>query len=201
MTPTESQIEALRELINVGVGRGASVLNSMLNSHIHLQVPHIRIITPIELGEQKDKLAFDENLAVVDMKFKGKFSGKSQLVFPAETASILVSTLIGDETEDLDIDGIRAGTLIEIGNVVLNNLLGSISNILQLSFTYSVPSYCEEKADALFSPDAFKQIDVILLARTRFVVEKLNIEGDIIIVLDVDAMSELLDSLDKQFME
>lgn len=48
MALTDKQSDALKELINIGVGRGASALNMMLNSHIRLQVPFVKVLSPTD---------------------------------------------------------------------------------------------------------------------------------------------------------
>ena len=44
MKLSERQIEALTEIIRLGMGRGAGVLNAMLPSQATLQVAHVRIL-------------------------------------------------------------------------------------------------------------------------------------------------------------
>jgi len=46
----EIQTDALKELINIGVGNGAEVLNQMFDSHIELNVPDIHILKPSEVS-------------------------------------------------------------------------------------------------------------------------------------------------------
>ena len=189
--PTEKQVEGLRELINIGVGRGASVLNTMLQSHIHLEVPKLKILTPQNFKNEVKK--FGENrLAAVELDFKGLFSGTAQLVFPAGTASSLVTTLIGEGATHQDMDSLQAGTLTEIGNIVLNGVIGSIANVLKLRFEYSVPTYLEETMTVLFRSTAGEDDLAILLAQARFIVEKLNIDGDILLFFEVGALDKLL---------
>ena len=43
MKVTSYQVDALTELINIGVGRAAGMLNQILEAHIQLQVPSVKI--------------------------------------------------------------------------------------------------------------------------------------------------------------
>ncbi len=45
MELTAAQLDALKELINIGIGRAAGMLNDMVNSHVSLQVPQVRILS------------------------------------------------------------------------------------------------------------------------------------------------------------
>jgi chemotaxis protein CheC len=144
MNPTARQLDALSELINIGVGRSADVLNTMFNSHIDLQVPFVKILMPDDFRKEIEALGSD-SLSAVHLIFKGMFSGTAQLIFPAVTASKLVTTVTGEEVMSESLDEIRSGTLCEIGNIVLNGLMGSISNVLKMNLKYSVPTYLEGK--------------------------------------------------------
>ncbi|MDY6964444.1 MAG: chemotaxis protein CheC [Halobacteriota archaeon] len=194
MQPTDKQIDALRELINIGVGHGADVLNTMLNSHIQLQVPYIKVLSPDELQREMETNT-ENRLASVKLGFKGDTSGTAELIFPAESASKLITAFTGDEGDDLNLDSIRAGTLNEVGNIVLNTVVGSISNILKFNLKYSVPSYVEGDSTNLLPPEIGSDT-VILLARTRFLIEELKIEGDVALFFELSSFDMLLEAVE-----
>jgi chemotaxis protein CheC len=192
MNPTALQLDALSELINIGVGRSADVLNTMLNSHIDLQVPFVKILLSDDFRKELEALGAD-SLSAVHLSFKGTFSGTTQLIFPAATASKLVTTVTGEEVMSESLDEIRSGTLCEIGNIVLNGLMGSISNVLKMHLQYSVPTYLEGKIENLTSAIGNMASDTkILLARTHFTIKELKIEGDIIVFFETGALDALL---------
>lgn len=193
---SEKQLDALKELINIGVGRGASILNTMLNAHISLQVPFVQVVSNLDFAREIRRLGGDK-LASINMGFKGEFSGSSQLIFPTTSASRLVQALLGEEPDFMDIDAIRAGTLCEIGNVVLNGVMGSIANMLGLHFSYSVPSFLEESVENLICEDEDDCSLAIVLARTKFIIEDLDIDGDIFLFFEVASLEGLLDAIDR----
>ena len=45
MSMTPEQIDALKELINIGVGKAAAMLNQMVNIRVHLKVPFVKVLT------------------------------------------------------------------------------------------------------------------------------------------------------------
>ncbi len=195
MNITNEQIDALKEMINIGVGSGADVMNTMLNSHIQLQVPYLKVVLPEEL-EKEIKAHNSGRFSAVNLPFKGSFLGTAELVFPAESATKLVKTLTNQHSEMPNVDSIRAGTLTEIGNVVLNAVMGTISNILDLSLNYSVPNYMEGDVKKLMVANKINFDTVIMLARTRFLIEELEIEGDILLFLEVESFGKLLKKID-----
>ena len=133
-----------------------------------------------------------DSLSAVHLAFKGTFSGTAQLIFPAATASKLVTAVTDEEIMSESLDEIRSGTLCEIGNIVLNGLMGSISNLLKMQLKYSVPTYLEGKIENLTSAIGNMASDTkILLARTHFTIKELKIEGDIIVFFETGALDSL----------
>ncbi len=194
MHPSVEQLDVLKELMNIGVGRGAQVLNTMLQSHIQLLVPYIKILSPEDLKNELDEQG-NLRLAAVNLGFKGNLTGNAQLLFPSECASKLVAALTGDGADDMDLDSIRAGTLCEIGNIVINAVMGTISNELKVHLDYSVPSYLEGGIGPLLPKSKTGNKAIILLARTKFDVRELEIEGDMIIFLELGSFDTLLSAI------
>ncbi|MBF0199820.1 MAG: chemotaxis protein CheC [Desulfamplus sp.] len=194
---SRDQLEAIKELCNIGVGKGASVLNAMLSTHITLNVPHVKIVSSRDFREELKEFARD-TISAVELAFEGNISGSAQLLFPTETASSLVSILV-EEGDELDMDALRAGTFCEVGNIVLNGVMGSISNILGISFDYSVPAYIETHSDNFMKEGSMKEDSHVLLARTRFSIDALDIEGDIALFMQISAIHKLLETIEEKF--
>lgn len=184
-------VDALTEMINIGVGRGASVLNTILQQHITLSVPSIKIIRAKDIFETlQDQM--DEQISGVKLKFWKDFSGTGHIVFPSESVPTIISALLGEEATHDDIDSIRTGTLSEVGNIVLNSVIGTMSNLLKINLEYSLPSYFEKKYGDLFSVDEKSLDSVIILAQTRFEIKDLLVSGNIILIFEMDSFDRLL---------
>jgi len=195
MNPTPEQIDVLKELINIGVGRAAGMLNDMLQSRVLLQVPYVKIFTPATLQTEIEDLG-NEKLSTVRLTFNGPFSGIASLVFPPDSAGKLVDVLTGEEPGETDLDSIRIGTLTEVGNIILNGVMGSIGNVLEKHINYSVPTYLENNIEQLLLAESVNKDTTILLAHTRFSIEQLQIEGDIILLFEVGSFDALLEAID-----
>lgn len=198
MKLTEDLIDALKELINIGVGRAASVLSEMVNCQIRLQVPFIKVLSPVSLKNEIEELG-RKRVAAVRLGFKGAFSGSASLVFPPDSALKLVAVLTGEKPGTIDLDSVRAGTLSEVGNIVINGVMGSIANVLRQGINYSLPSYIEDNLDNLLASGDLDPDSAAILARTRFMIERLNIEGDIILIFEVGSFDTLLAAINSDF--
>ena len=100
------------------------MLNQMVNTHIQLQVPVLRVLSQSELTAlytTRPSTVF----SAVQLSFSGEFAGVSALIFPPESASKLVSVVLGREAVPEN-DQMRAGTLQEVGNIVLNGVMAHL---------------------------------------------------------------------------
>ncbi|MGB0909920.1 MAG: chemotaxis protein CheX [Nitrospirales bacterium] len=190
MQLTTLQLDILQELINIGVGKAAGVMNEMLHSPLELSVPRVVIVDPDHL----DTLG-KTSCATVCQGFKGQFNGTAALVFPPESASTLVAALTGEEAHGLDLDELRTGTLTEVGNIVLNGVMGAIANTLKEHIEYNVPSFQECSLEELLKIQVEDEKKVCLLAETSFRTKDLELEGSVYILFEVGSFNILLEAI------
>ncbi len=199
LTIKPHHFDLLQELINIGVGKAACMLNKMVKIHIELQVPQLEFYRMGELMEHEEFKRINAMSAVI-LGFSGPFAGTSALMFPPDSASSLVSIIIGQQDMQADMDSMRIGTLQEVGNIVLNGVMGSIANILQEPLDYSTLDYCEGALPSVL-PEYDLENDTLLLARTHFTLEKHSICGDILIIFQVGSFDSLISAMDRCFPE
>src|ERR671914_3104094 len=78
------QLDALREVANIGAGHAATALSQMTGSTIMITVPTINISRLEEVPPQIS--APEEPVAAVLMHMLGDLTGRTLLVFPRPTA-------------------------------------------------------------------------------------------------------------------
>jgi chemotaxis protein CheC len=197
---TDEQLDALAEFVNVGVGRAASALNDLVSSHVELSVPQVHVFTLDELGISLGVLA-QEPVASVQMTFRGSLDGSAFLIFPQPSALKLVNLLTGDETRPDDLDSIRSGTLTEVGNILINSVVGTLSNVLGRPLHYSLPVYAEEPVAGLLAAERHEERPLILLAKTSFVIRQMQIEGNLLLLFELKSFDSLLAAIEKGWGE
>ncbi len=188
---SERQIEIIKELINIGAGRGAEVLNSFLGSHVDLSVPTVNIVPADELHRY-----FTGNtegpFSSVAMSYSGSVSGVSELVFLSENASKLVELITGEHDINHDFDEVKAATFSEVGNIIINAVLGAISNELELKLNFTIPHFLEGTFDDLLSLIGDEESSVIIIAETQFLIKKIEIEGKIAIFFSLRSFDSFI---------
>ena len=194
MLISPAQLDALQELLNIGVGRAAGSLNQMLEKPIRLHIPFLQLGKMEELSLEVQKMK-DTTLSTVQLPFKGTFSGASCLLFPTVSAQALVVALTGEAEDSDTMDSLREATLTEIGNIVLNGVMGSLANILKHQIIYSVPFYQETSIQGLLHPTPSDSSEIILWAQTQFTIQEYDLTGDIMLMFGIPDLGLLINAV------
>ncbi|WP_045222309.1 chemotaxis protein CheC [Desulfonatronum thioautotrophicum] len=196
---TPNQLDVLQELINIGVGHAANTLNQMSGQHVSLHAPEVTVV-PIEKMLSGVFIDADQQVMAIKLSFSGNFSGMASLMFPPESANKLITIILGEEPVAEDMDMMRVGVLQEVGNIVLNGVMGSIGNLLMEHIDYLPPDYYETSfADLLTSED--QKENMLLLAKTNFFLEERLIQGDILVIFRLQTFDSLLTALNRMMAE
>lgn len=189
----EDHLDFLVEILTIGAGRSSEILSEMLDTYIQLSIPSIKQIDMKDLNSELPYY-FDREVSVIDLLFKGDVSGESKLIFPSESARLLGNILM-DTKEDEDFESARIGVLTEVGNIVLNSIMGTISNYLKIRFDYQIPVF-QNKLTRESLETLKNSRDTILLADTRFIAEEHSIQGDIALIFSMQSMQDLTTLMD-----
>ncbi|QAT49513.1 chemotaxis protein CheC [Caproiciproducens sp. NJN-50] len=194
--------DILSELFNIGVGRAADMLSEIVHRKISLQIPKIRIPEDedreLKLSEEFSGL-FDGALMVSTISFTNSLKGRANLVFPADKIKKFVTLCSGDGSvppedtvfTDVDFDVIR-----EIGNILLNCILGELGNLINVQLAYDLPHVAVyDRINFSKDIDSEKNHSFIILFVT-FLIDSTEIEGAVIIDLMVESYRELFRLLD-----
>src|SRR5438309_1954184 len=88
------ELDALREIANMGAGHAATALSKLLGGRVMIKVPRISI-TRLE-DATPDIAEAEELVAAVLMHVMGDLTGRTVLVFPFETAEAIAKRLSPD---------------------------------------------------------------------------------------------------------
>jgi chemotaxis protein CheC len=196
LKPTPFQLDALKELINIGIGRAASILSTMTSEPVQLTVPEIFHLPVDQIPTALARID-GETLADVRQCFSGSLVGSADLLFPPESAATLVNAVTGDMNDDTDLDEVRVETLSEIGNIVINGVMGTIANILDRDVAYAIPTFREDTLESMFLPASLVEARSCVLVNARFSIKSIEISGDILLIFDVESQVSLWNAIDR----
>lgn len=193
MAFSDIELDALKEIVNIGIGRSASMMNSIIHHHIDLTVPSLHPVSGQSLLESHTLIAGPrDTVNGVQIRFQGGIKGAAAIIFPLDSACKLVNIVVEDTGGEFD--SLKEGVLTEIGNILINGIIGSISNLLSLQLTYSIPVYMENSLAELLS-QLEKEIDdsqQFMVAEIRFSAANLHIEGNFLLFFELRSFEKLL---------
>jgi chemotaxis protein CheC len=138
ITLGEDEIDALTELVNLGVSSAAVSLRTMVGSEVLLSVPAIDIVSRTRAAEIIGRQDSGK-LVAVHQEFEGEVSGRALLIFPEANSLELVRAVTGGGLSLEDIIDLEAEALAETGNIILNGCLAIIANMLERTLKISLP--------------------------------------------------------------
>jgi len=186
-------LDVLTELVNVGVGRAAASLSELIQQRIQLTVPQVRMecsaasVSPYLPTE-------DETAATVVLQdFDGEFAGRSALVFPQSSSLLLAGILSGMDEVVSELDVELTGLLLEVGNILLNAVMGTFSNACECPLDYSLPRLLNdhESLTHVLSQGARDDQD-LLIVDVQFHVLERAIHGSVVIIFTCGSVLRLL---------
>lgn len=185
----EVELDIFNEIINIGVGRSANSLSHLLNSYVSIEAPTIRMWSYDELVKAMDN---GETKSLIRLNFSGPMFGSASLVFDKASAINLVNEVSDDDEDSLD--AIKTGTLTEIGNIILNGIMGILGNVIEQRIIYEVPIF-EESITVDRFLDNKLDWENILVTTVSFRVNEHEIHGEIYLFFTNKTIETLRDTL------
>jgi chemotaxis protein CheC len=121
----------------------------------------------------------------------------ARLLYPEDTSLQLVDAIGNEERRKLDRQTFRKQTLSEVGNILFNGLMGSLSNITDRSITYMAPSYKEGQIEQLFPANEASNDRVALCGQADWEISQLQASGAILICFEVTPIDRFLTAVDR----
>ena len=188
---SELELDALTELVNLGVSRAASNLSEMVTEQVHLSVPSVLMIGRERAIEILNK-SEPSKLVAVHQIFEGEVSGRALVIFPEAKSLELVRAVTSAELSLEDVIELEHEALAETGNVILNSCLATIANQLDRTLKISLPDILRGDGRRLFNlPPPPHAGDVVMFVYINFAVHRRDIQGYIALLMDVSSLTAL----------
>lgn len=190
------QLDALREVANIGAGHAATALSQMTGQTIMITVPTINI-SPLEdvpphIGDP------GEEVAAVLMNMLGDLSGRTLLVFPRATAIRMAGLLLGRAHDGSDtLSALQESAIKEAGNILSGAYMNALSDFMGLRLMPSPPSLAIDMAQAVLTT-AYLQFgddrDLVFCVETEFLMHDAaeRLRGFFLLLPDVASLRAIL---------
>lgn len=199
----KEQIDALREVGNIGAGHSANALSQLAGRKITISIPEVKAVSLKEIAELAGP---PESLAaVVSMKLRGDSQGRSLIIFPRQSVLNLLDILMkrpAGETKYLK--EIDCSAVKEVGNILTGSFLTSLSEFLNISMIHSVPLIAYDMVGAILESLAIefgRDEESIFCIQTEFEDRSLDIGGSFILVFDSKFLDIIVKKIDMMLIE
>ena len=196
MTLTESQRDALVELLNIGFGRAGAALSKLTGQRILLEVPQVAVHPVAQLDASLGRVTATK-VASVHQVFAGPVGGDALLILDPVAASTLKELLTDEPALPLELDASSREVLTEVGNVILSSCLSAFGDMLQVTVSFSVPRIHVESLEGLLRSLQVDHSDVqyMLLVATRFQLSKGEVGGYLMVAIGISSLSIIAQAL------
>jgi chemotaxis protein CheC len=198
------QLDAIREVGNIGTGNAATALSQLLSCIIDMDVPKADLVSIYSISEYYGDP--DSTVAAVFVRSLGEFGCSLIFIQDEEAAGMMVDLLLkqqfGDSVPaDLSQD-MTDSALAEVGNIILSSFLNAINMLIGTQHQISPPGVAHDMMASVLDVVAsiFGQMgEMAVLVNTELRVGGPNdgrdISGNIVMLPDPDALELLLRKL------
>jgi chemotaxis protein CheC len=182
---TATQLDALKEVGNIGAGHGATALSQLVGKRILITVPQASVI-PIK---DIPKLVGDPNTLVAGLflTILGDATGKILLLLPRESAVNLADMLLKQPMGTSKILSEMGHSAIkEAGNILTGAYLSALNEFLGMLLLISVPTLVFDIAGAVMAnaTQGMEDVDKIVCIETQFIDSNQIISGYFLLMPD-----------------
>lgn len=204
MTDRNLRYDILKELFNMSVGRAASLLSEITNRRILLNVPDVVFVDLNKTGFNTNEYipkTKDGTLMASSISFEKNMTGKANLIFPAEKMRTFINLCINNDeqvdTDETNFTDVDFDVIKEIGNIILNSIVGEVGNYLNIELNYSLPEvkiFNLKEFEKDIGNTEFKHILVLYIT---FIIDDAEIEGAILVDFSLKSLNTLISKIDQ----
>ena len=198
------QLDAIKEVGNIGTGNAATALSQLLSCMIDMDVPKADLVSIYSIAEYYG--APEAIVAAVFVRSLGEFGCSLIFIQDEKDADLMVDLLLkqqfGDSMPDELSQEIIDSAIAEVGNIILSSFLNAINMLIGTQHQITPPGVAHDMLASILDVVAsiFGQMgEMAVLVNTELRVggpkDKRNISGNIVMLPDPDALELLLRKL------
>lgn len=192
------QLDALREVANIGAGHAATALSQMVDRRIMISVPRLEVARLEEVPGLIDEP--EAVVVAVMMHVLGDLPGRSLLVLPRRSAAKLAEILLRRPEGSIGEFGeMERSAVKEAGNILCAAYLNALSGFMGLMLLPSVPALVIDLCAAVLTTaasDFASELDYVFSIETEFTMEGGGaVAGHLLLLPDVQSLQVILDAV------
>jgi chemotaxis protein CheC len=189
------QLDALKEVANIGAGHAATALSQMIGGTIMISVPTINISRLEEIPPQVAEP--DEPVAAVLMHMLGDLTGRTMLVFPRPSALRLAELMLHRDAGASQELGEMEQSALKAGNILSSAYMNALSEFMHIMLLPSPPSLAVDMSTAVLTTAYLQfssQKDYVFCVESEFMMVQMaeKLRGFFLLLPDPASLQALL---------
>jgi chemotaxis protein CheC len=193
---TDFQLDALKEIGNVGSGNAATALSQMVGKRVDMSVTKV-LVLPTDaiagfLGGN------DRNVVAVHMPVYGEMPCTALIFFPLDRVPELCGMLIGRNEEDpFHLSELGRSAMKELGSILTGAYLSALFRFVRLQLIHGVPSLVVDMAQAVLDTvlvELEQRDDVAIVIETEFLENERALTGSFFLLPEAGSLERFFRS-------
>jgi chemotaxis protein CheC len=197
-TLTEEQLDALREISNIGMGHAATALSQLMGKTVYLRVPKVKSMEitsiPAACG------GAERMIAGIYLQVMGQARGNILMVFPKDNALAMLKQLLSPlPFVETKLTELQISTLKEVGNILASAYLNALGSVLKMPLIPSTPLFSFDMASAVVDyvlVELGVTSDAALMIETEFSIEGEQTFGHFFLLPEPPSLRVILNAID-----
>jgi len=143
---TNVQLDALKEMGNIGAGNAANALAQLIGETVNISVPEVKVIAIAHVAEALG--GAEKQAYIIYLEVEKELKGTMLTIFSQETAIFFVKKLLAVNDVDMTSD-IAQSALKEVGSILCGSYLSSLSQLVNMSSVANVPAMAFDMLGAM----------------------------------------------------
>ena len=198
---SEFQLDALREISNIGVGNAATSLSLLLKRQINVSVPQVKIASFADVIELLG--GAEKEVAGGYLWVNSNTPMSILFLLPSEQVPLFLNILLTSPeqvkaNDVFQLDEFQKSALLEIVNILTGSYLNALGQFTKLTFIPSVPALSIDMAGAILG-EVLQNIgvfsDYALVVENVFIEKERKIKGYLFLLPELKTLQILLTAL------
>lgn len=194
---SDLQVDALREIGNIGAGNAATALAQMVNARVEINVPRVNILPFQDVSQLVGGPG--AHVAGVYVRVSGSAAANVLFILPVDNATRLVDMMLMRKPGTTwDFGEMESSVLEEVGNIICGTYLNALSAFTRLTFASSVPALAIDMAGAILDAILahFGAVgEHVLVLETNFKHRGEEVVGDFFMLPEPGGLDTILSAL------
>jgi len=191
----EFQLDALREVGNVGAGNAATALSQLTGQRIDLSVSKVCVLPTDAIAEFLG--GSDSNVASVCLPVYGDVTGLVLVFFPLDQINELTRMLLPNFTPVPGPDGlsdIEKSALRELGSILTGAYLSALFRFINIQILHGVPELVMDMAQAILDSvlvELEEKEDLAIVIETELIAQNKKMTSKFLLLPEAGSLERL----------